>query len=213
MSVVSLCAAGCLSGPPQFDIELLPHLHPSPQANMQYASLTDGVTFSTEATSKAQNDTDTIRRQDGLGHYRIERFSQARGVELIERGWAGGVVLRYARPVLLVPATMKPGETHRAEAAYDRIVAGDVVARGRDRYEVTFEGTEDVQVPAGPFAGTVRLRTELTRTEAGTESTYTITELYGFGVGLVAARGQQAGADGDAKPVSVALVGIQPASE
>lgn len=136
------------------------------------------------------NNEKVYRRDENNGDYRFQKFDKE-GLKIYQLYFVGERVIKYEKPVLLMPAKMRLGQTHRNETAYQTFVKGELKETGQQTYEVTAERFENIKTAFGECQNCFLLRTVALRTDAsGAQKGYELREWHQKDVGAVKITGE-----------------------
>lgn len=191
--IIALCCAASLEVAAQSKVKIKDYLPAAVGDGWQYKNLApDGLSpilIKISGEQKFQNVT-VYRRDENNGDYRLQKFDQA-GLKIYQLFFVGERIIEYDKPVLLMPAVLRFGETHRSETAYQTFVKGELKETGKQTYEVTAEKFENIKTVFGECQNCLLLRTVALRTDAsGAQKGYELREYHQKGVGAVKIAGE-----------------------
>ena len=123
---------------------------------------------------------------------RIESFDPEEGLLVHRLGLGRSGELVYERPLVILPARMKPGEVHSSQRRFARMRGGSKEDVGAHYVEAELLGIEEISISGEVFAECLRIRRHETRMDfSGGQEVYDATEWYAKGVGLVKVQGEK----------------------
>ena len=123
---------------------------------------------------------------------RIESFSAEEGLLVHRLGLGRSGELVYERPLVILPARMKPGEVHSSQRRFARMRGGSKEDVGAHYVEAELLGIEEISISGEVFAECLRIRRHETRMDfSGGQEVYDATKWYAKGVGLVKVQGEK----------------------
>jgi ketosteroid isomerase-like protein len=132
-----------------------------------------------------------MQRDENNGDYRLQSWEQGKGLFIHHLYFIGDRTIDYEAPVLLMPAQMRLGASHKSAVKYSYAVKGEVKERGVQTYEVTLEKIDHAVTPLQSYNDCLVLRTvALRRDESGSQKGYDLREWYARGVGAVKVVGE-----------------------
>jgi len=131
-----------------------------------------------------------LRRTENNGDYRLQTLD-AKGLTVYRLYFVGDRFIEYDAPILLMPARLQLGETHKSAAKYKTTVGGETKETGTQTYETVAEKIEDADTPLGRFKNCLVVRTVALRVDAsGSQKGYELVEWHAKGVGAVKVAGE-----------------------
>lgn len=182
-----------LSVKAQKTFDLKDYLPMSVGAEWQYKNLTtDGLSpiiVRVESKEKFQGK-DVLKRTENNGDYRLQSFERE-GLIIYQLYFVDGRFIEYEKPVLLIPAKMRLGETHKTEVNYKTLLNGKEQEKGIQTYETKIERIENVSTSLGTFKDCLLIRTTALRTASdGKQKGYELLEWHAKGIGAVRVVGE-----------------------
>jgi len=172
------------------EVALEPYLPLTP-ATFAYRSHTDEV-LTVEVLAVEVDGAPAAVRMGSDRHRRIESFSAEEGLLVHRLGLGRSGELVYERPLVILPARMKPGELHSSQRRFARMRGGSKEDVGAHYVEAELLGIEEISISGEVFAECLRIRRHETRMDfSGGQEVYDATEWYAKGIGLVKAQGER----------------------
>lgn len=172
------------------EVALEPYLPLTP-ATFAYRSPTDDV-LTVEVLAVEVDGAPAAVRMGSDRRRRIESFDAEQGLLVHRLGLGRSGELIYERPLVILPARMKPGEVHQSQRRFARMSGGTKNDVGAHYVEAELLGVEELSIADEVFAECLRIRRHETRMDfSGGQEVYDATEWYAKGVGLVKVRGER----------------------
>jgi hypothetical protein len=172
------------------EVALEPYVPLTP-ATFAYRSHTDDV-LTVEVLAVEVDGAPAAVRMGSDRRRRIESFDAEQGLLVHRLGLGRSGELIYERPLVILPARMKPGEVHSSQRRFARMAGGSKLDVGAHYVEAELLGVEELTIGSEAFSECLRVRRHETRMDFnGGQEVYDATEWYAKGVGLVKGRGER----------------------
>lgn len=141
----------------------------------------------------------TFKRDENNGDWRLQTLDK-KGLKIYQLYFKGDRIIEYEKPIRLMPAKLKSGETYQSQSKYKYLEKGELKDTGTQTYAVKFVGTQDVTINEKTFENCLLITTRALRTDSsGAKKGYLLREWYAKGIGAVKVTGTLYWDDKDGK--------------